>query len=84
VIGTITLLAKLLLPSTLGTSATPQQLWIGFISLLLGYSFLPYGVKLIVYNNEGEIKGWPQVILANFIGLIILFAAVTGGAHLID
>jgi len=84
VIGTITLLAKVLLPPSTGAHATPEQLWIGVISLLVGYSLLPIGIKLFLYDNEGEIKGWRHVIVANFAGLLILFAAVTGGAHLID
>ena len=57
---------------------TPQVAVAAFI-LIAGGMVLPFAFRIICYDGNGKIKGWPYVIVANAVGLLILLSSVAAG-----
>lgn len=50
-------------------------------ALFIGLIFMPFGVRMICYDGNGQIKGWLHVVLANTCGLGILLSSVVAGVE---
>ncbi|WP_217251931.1 hypothetical protein [Streptomyces sp. AC602_WCS936] len=53
-----------------------------FIALgvqFVGMTFMPFGVRMICYDGSGRVRGWPYVVCADAIGLIVLLSSVVAG-----
>ncbi|MFE7772606.1 hypothetical protein ACFU5O_01625 [Streptomyces sp. NPDC057445] len=52
---------------------------VALVVLIMGLTFMPYGVRMICYDGNGVIKGWPYVVCADAVGLIVLLSSVVAG-----
>ncbi|MFE5546628.1 hypothetical protein [Streptomyces sp. NPDC057677] len=49
------------------------------VTIILGMTFMPFGVRMICYDGNGVIKGWVHVVGANVAGLLVLLSSVVAG-----
>ncbi|MFJ2610036.1 hypothetical protein ACIO13_34500 [Streptomyces sp. NPDC087425] len=47
--------------------------------LVMGLTFMPYGVRMLCYDGSGNIKGWLYVVCADAVGLVVLLSSVVAG-----
>jgi hypothetical protein len=80
VAGTVALVSFLGVAAASGTPIRPTQIGIAVASLIFGYSVLPFAMRQFGYDENGKLKIWPFILIANTIGAVILLAAVAGGA----
>ncbi len=82
VTATITLVVFVLLAVANNRQVTLGQVGMAILSLFLGFSAIPYAVKMLCYDNTGRLKGWLYLVPANVMGIVILLASVAAGAEL--
>ncbi|MDP9949108.1 MULTISPECIES: hypothetical protein [Streptomyces] len=49
------------------------------VAIILGLTFMPFGVRMVCYDGSGVIKGWMHVAVANVAGLLVLLSSVVAG-----
>jgi hypothetical protein len=81
VTGTIALVALVIVASRAGRVIALPQVASAFGCMFLGYAVIPPLVQSILYDPSGKIRGWPFVLLADILGLLILFVAVAVGTN---
>lgn len=84
VAGSLTLAVLILSAAHDHKEISFKSLIITFASLFLGYSALPFVAKMLIYDKDGKIKEWWHIAIVNFLGALILFGTVAGGATLIS
>lgn len=82
VTASVTLVGFVLLAVANGKQVTLGQVALALFSLFLGYSAMPYGVKMLCYDSQGQLKGWRYIVPANIVGIMILLSSVAAGAEL--
>jgi len=55
------------------------QVVMAAIALLVGFSVMPYGLRMVAYSQNAKIKGWRWVWAANGVASLILLSAVAAG-----
>jgi hypothetical protein len=81
--GSLTLAVLLLYTAREHKVIDFKPLIITFLSLFLGYSVLPFGCRMLIYDKDGRTREWWYIAIANLLGAMILFGTVAGGATLI-
>lgn len=82
VTASITLVAFVLLAIANNRSVTIGQISLAILSLFLGYSAIPFAVRMFCYTPNGKLKDWRFIVPANVVGILILLMAVAAGAKL--
>lgn len=49
------------------------------VVIILGLTFMPFGVRMVCYDGTGVIKGWVHVVVADLAGLLVLLSSVVAG-----
>jgi hypothetical protein len=57
---------------------TPH-VFVAVMVLGMGGMVVPFAFRLICYDGQGNIKGWPYVVVANVVGLLVLLSSVAAG-----
>ena len=84
VAGTVALVSLLGATAESGAPIRPLQVGIAISSLFFGYSILPFVMRQFGYDKKGKAKIWPFILIGDAIGIVILLAAVAGGAGYIS
>ncbi|BCJ41413.1 hypothetical protein GCM10010168_55880 [Actinoplanes ianthinogenes] len=50
--------------------------------LFFGFSVMPYGLKMVAYDQDARIKGWWWIWAANGVASLILLSAVAAGVKI--
>jgi hypothetical protein len=82
VTASITLVVYVLLAIANHKEVTLGQVGLAMLSLFLGYSAMPYVVRLFCYDPTGNFKDWRLIIPLNVFGIVILLASVAAGVEL--
>ena len=55
------------------------QVVVAAMALFIGFSVMPFGLRMIAYESDAKIKGWRWVWAANGVASLILLSAVAAG-----
>jgi uncharacterized membrane protein YfcA len=55
------------------------QVVVAVISLFVGFSVMPYGLRMVAYDDDAKVKNWKWILAANGVASLILLSAVAAG-----
>ena len=61
------------------THVPVAQVVVAVISLFVGFSVLPYGLRMVAYDTDAKVKNWKWILAANGVASLILLSAVAAG-----
>jgi len=85
--GSLSLVLSIIATSTHGKPVLPGKIWFSIIALVLSCSAVPFFLRVFAYDANATLKTWGWwgigwILIANSIGILVLLAAVTGGAEI--
>jgi xanthine/uracil permease len=55
------------------------QVVVATLALFVGFSVMPFGLRMIAYEPDAKIRGWIWVWAANGVASLVLLSAVAAG-----
>ena len=79
VAASFALVGALIAAARAGKQVPVPQVVVAALALFVGFSVMPYGLRMVAYAQNAKIKGWLWVWAANGVASLILLSAVAAG-----
>jgi hypothetical protein len=79
VAASFALVGSLIAAARAGKDVPVPQVILAAVALFVGFSVMPFGLRMAAYTQNAKIKGWRWVWAANGVASLILLSAVAAG-----
>ncbi|MBT8227177.1 MAG: hypothetical protein HKP61_09650 [Dactylosporangium sp.] len=82
--ASIALIVSMVRAANQGKHIPVPQVACAVLALLIGFSFMPFGIRMLAYQGNGRIKNWRWVLAVNGVASLVLLSAVAAGVKIYE